>query len=144
MRFFKSREKAASKPRSARKKIRRQTFSHGRKLKSQTSAFITSFVVTLAVIGLIFGVFIVDRNTRDIGWGTSDTTLAFSSTSTRIGMTVLGENVTIDIGRYKKECAAARDVSLAASFVAPGGLKLLRSAFVSAGRYFSALGVFNG
>lgn len=108
--------------------------------KRQASVFMTSFFVTLAVLGLIFGIFMVDKNTKEIGWGTENTTLAFSSSTQKLGMTVLGKNCSVSLGQ--KERRILQDASIAVSDMAPCRDKLLEMAFSSAGKYLSTHGFF--
>lgn len=80
-------KKAGQTKNKAASKARRPT------KRRQAAYFFTSFLTTLAVIGTIAGVMVVDFRSRAIGWNEGGASLAFSPQNGGMRMTVLGRSM---------------------------------------------------
>lgn len=63
--------------------------------RRQLTLFLTSFFTTLAVMGSAAGILVVDFRSRAIGWDNGGTSLAFSTQTNGVRMTLLGRSVVL-------------------------------------------------
>lgn len=64
--------------------------------KSRFSYFLVSFVLSLALLGSLASVLVVDKNSRMVGWSEQRVELAFSNTAKSLEITVAGHSLAVD------------------------------------------------
>jgi hypothetical protein len=106
------------------KKKKRKIKYYEAPAKSRASYFFTAFFLTFALIVFAIGFFIADRNSQRLGWGQDSQVFAVTNSGNNIGVTVMGNDYTIDTGCLNGAKAALGKAGQVEAYLEPEPVRL--------------------
>ncbi|MDR3552139.1 MAG: hypothetical protein P4L75_03345 [Clostridia bacterium] len=90
-----------------------------RRSRHSAAYFFTSFVLTLAVAGCGVGIFVVDKNTGEIGWRSDTAVLAISSENRKLNLTVMGNSYSVSMTPFEQTWQVIGQIRRSGDQIAP-------------------------